>query len=143
MLRGLAAALRQLQHHHQPLQHAARSLASAAAAADACDVKRQLLNAALAHVPQHGWSTAALSAAARQLQLSPAAAGMCARGPAELVEYVVEQHNAALADELATPAMAQQLTTLPLRSRLSLAVRRRLEMTVPYADSWPQVRVWC
>lgn len=136
MLRRLSTA-GLLQHHTL----AAHALASAAAAAgDACDVKRQLLEAALAQVPQHGWSAAALSAAARQLQLSPAAAGMCARGPAELVEHVVAQHNAALALELSSPAMVQQLAAMPLRGRLAAAVRRRLEMTAPFIDSWPQVR---
>jgi ubiquinone biosynthesis protein COQ9 len=86
-----------------------------------------------------GWSQAALVAAARELQLSPACTGMFPRGGAQLAEHWVAQANAALAAEL--QAAQQQYSGLPVRQRITAAVRRRLEMNQPVMDSWPQVCV--
>jgi ubiquinone biosynthesis protein COQ9 len=105
---------------------------------DAAHLQQELLHEATNHIKQHGWSRAALLQAAKDLQLSPSAAGMFPRGASHLVEHVIQSNNAALAAQLQEPQVQQQLAALPLPQRISAAVRRRLEMNTPYMDSWPQ-----
>lgn len=108
---------------------------------DVQQLQQQLLQDALKHVKQHGWTRASLEAAAADLQLSPAAVGMFPRGPSQLVEHFIAQQNAQLEREL--QEQQQQHLALPLRQRISAALRRRLEMNAAHVDSWPQVRVAC
>lgn len=108
---------------------------------DVQQLQQQLLQDALKHVKQHGWTRASLEAAAADLQLSPAAVGMFPRGPSHLVEHFIAQQNALLEREL--QEQQQQYVALPLRQRISAAVRRRLEMNAAHMDSWPQVCVAC
>lgn len=103
---------------------------------DTDHLREQLLHAAVKHVKQHGWTHASLTAAARDLQLSPALAGILIRGPSELVEHVIKQHNQQLAQDL--QANQQDYLKLPIRQRIAVAVRKRLEMNTKYMDSWPQ-----
>ena len=56
----------------------------------------------------HGWSDKALQAAAEQLQLSPAVAGMIERGPAELIEVRLLNAHILLA---CSPAVAARTLT--------------------------------
>jgi ubiquinone biosynthesis protein COQ9 len=105
---------------------------------DAAQLQQELLQAATKHIKQHGWSRAALLQAAKELQLSPSAAGMFPRGPSQLVEHVIRSNNEALAAQLQEPQVQQQLAALPLSQRIAAAVRRRLELNTPYMDSWPQ-----
>jgi rpsU-divergently transcribed protein len=135
----------QLQHgtpdvallHQQQQQVHTRSAPHPSPEADAGDVKQQLLGHALAHVKRLGWTRSSIAAAAADMQLSPASVGMFPRGPSELVEHFMQQQNAALEKEL--QAAGQQFRDLPLRKRISSAVRRRLEMNAAHMDSWPQV----
>jgi hypothetical protein len=140
---------RVLQHHHTQLQqsaaptpaaarhHGATTAHGAAAEPGVAELQQALLEAALTHVKQHGWTQRSLAAAARDLGLSPAAAGLLPRGPAQLVEHFLRASNAALAAELQDGQ--QQYLALPVRQRIAAAVRRRLEMNAPHMDSWPQV----
>uniref|UniRef100_A0A383W6Z6 Ubiquinone biosynthesis protein n=1 Tax=Tetradesmus obliquus TaxID=3088 RepID=A0A383W6Z6_TETOB len=105
---------------------------------DANQLQQELLQAATKHIKQHGWSRAALLQAAKDLQLSPSAAGMFPRGPSHLVEHIIQSNNEALAAQLQEPQVQQQLAALPLPQRIAAAVRRRLELNTPYMDSWPQ-----
>jgi rpsU-divergently transcribed protein len=100
-------------------------------------LQQQLLDDALKHVKQLGWTRSSLAAAAEDLQLSPAAVGMFPRGASHLVEHFITQQNAELEREL--QASQQQYMALPLRQRITAAVRRRLEMNAGHVDSWPQV----
>jgi rpsU-divergently transcribed protein len=100
------------------------------------DVRQLLLDAAAQHVKQHGWSKASLVAAAKQLQLSPSCIGLCPRGGSEIVEHVIQQSNQQLAKEL--QANQQSLMNIPQQQRLAAAVRRRLELNIPYMEVWPQ-----
>lgn len=103
---------------------------------DASEVQQELLETAVKHAKQHGWTRACLLQAAKDLQLSPAAASMFPRGASELVEHVIRHNNAALAAEL--QEHQQQFTAMPLPQRIAAAVKRRLEMNAPYMNSWPQ-----
>lgn len=114
-------------HHHHLLEP------------DAAKVQQQLLETALNHVKRLGWTKTALAAAATDMQLSPACVGMFPRGASHLVEHWIAGSNAALEAEL--QAAQQQYMVLPVRQRITAAVRRRLEMIAPHMDSWPQVGV--
>lgn len=115
-------------HHSSPHTHQPER--------DVQQLQQQLLQNALKHVNQHGWTRASLAAAAADLQLSPAAVGMFPRGPSQLVEHFIAQQNAQLEQEL--QEQQQQYLALPLRQRIAAAVRRRLEMNAAHMDSWPQ-----
>lgn len=104
---------------------------------DVEQLRQQLLDDALKHVKQHGWARSSLAAAAADLQLSPSAVGIFPRGASHLVEHHIAQQNAELEREL--QAAQQQYMALPLRQRITAAVRRRLEMNAAHIDSWPQV----
>lgn len=107
---------------------------------DVQQLQQQLLAHALQHVKSLGWSRASLAAAAADMQLSSASVGMFPRGASQLVEHFISQQNAELSREL--EASQQQYLALPLRQRITAAVRRRLELNAPYMDSWPQVWGW-
>lgn len=128
------ALLQQQQVHTRSAPHPSPE-------ADADGLKQQLLEHALSHVKRLGWTCSSIAAAAADMQLSPAAVGMFPRGPSELVEHFITQQNAELEKEL--QAAGQQFRDLPLRKRISSAVRRRLEMNAAHMDSWPQVGVMC
>ncbi|KAK9827204.1 hypothetical protein WJX74_010318 [Apatococcus lobatus] len=100
------------------------------------DTKQRILHAALERVKELGWTRAALEAGCRDQGLSPAAVGMLPSGPAELVQFFIDQCNAELAAELAR--RKSELGMMRTIDRVKLAVRLRLEMLVPYIDSWPQ-----
>lgn len=104
---------------------------------DVDQLQQQILDRAITHVKSLGWSRASLAAALKDLQLSPASVGIFKRGPSQLVEHFIAQQNTVLEKEL--QAAQQQYLALPLRQRITAAVRRRLELNAPYMDSWPQV----
>lgn len=93
-----------------------------------------LLNAMLPHVPQLGWSDAAISAAVRDLGWSPAAKGLLSHGPASAVLTLVSRFNRTLAVELASEPGV--LVERP--NRAAHAIRTRIEMATPYHHTWPQ-----
>lgn len=100
------------------------------------EARRQLLESALKHVKEQGWTLAAVQAAARDLGLSPAIAASLERGPAELVEHFVLKSN----EEFAAQAAQRKgdLENMRLKERIAQLLRWRLELTAPYVDSWPQ-----
>ena len=89
-------------------------------------------------VPEKGWTVDALSSAAVGLGLSPAAHGILARGPVELVEHFVSGCDAALAKEL--QERHEELAELEIQNRLLLAMQSRLQMLEPHVGTWSQVR---
>ncbi|KAK9819794.1 hypothetical protein WJX72_002458 [[Myrmecia] bisecta] len=95
-----------------------------------------ILEAALEHVKQLGWTHAALVAGAKDVGLSPAAAALLARGEAELVEYFVDHCNLELILQL--EAMGEELAQMRVHERVRRAVQMRLQMLIPHIDSWPQ-----
>lgn len=130
------AALRLSTSHRAVAYGAAPYSLPAYVELDAADVRSQLLDAALRHVKQHGWTSASLAAGARDLQLSPASTGMFNRGAGELVEHLIRQHNQQLAQEL--QSHHQEFSKLPVGRKIASAIRKRLEMNAQYMDTWPQ-----
>jgi len=98
--------------------------------------RTRLLEAALQFVPEKGWTVDALSSGAVRCGLSPAAHGILARGPVELVEHFVSGCDAALAKEL--QERHDELADLEIQNRLLLAMQTRLQMLEPHVGSWSQ-----
>ncbi|GIL85684.1 hypothetical protein Vretimale_13247 [Volvox reticuliferus] len=119
-----------------PSASSSRSCCSSLSAQSAKSVRESLLDGALKHVAEHGWTDAALIAAARDLRLSPAVIGILPRGEGELVEHFVELCNTKCAKDLGD--RQHELLTFKLNERVAKALRTRLEMLRPVIDTWPQ-----
>eukprot|EP00873_Tetraselmis_striata_P043192 jgi/Tetstr1/463456/TSEL_008349.t1 len=104
---------------------------------DADVTKAQLLAASIPHVKNLGWSQAAIVAGAKDLGLSPSIGGLLERGEAELVEHVVKQQNAEFISKL-EGLQAGDLQGMRMGDKMYTALKMRLEMNIPYIDSWPQ-----
>ena len=96
------------------------------------ELRPQLLNAVLPHVPFDGWSAKAVAAAAGDLGLSPAIAGLVFPGGGpDLVEAYL-----ALADARMRQALDQpQFRALKVRARIATAIRTRLEQAAPHREA--------
>jgi ubiquinone biosynthesis protein COQ9 len=99
-------------------------------------LQQELCAAALPYVHQLGWSQAALLAGAKDLGLSPAVIGVLPRQQASLVEYLIQQHNQQLVQQL--QGMQQELAGMGTTAKVRTAVKARLEMLGPYINTWPQ-----
>jgi ubiquinone biosynthesis protein COQ9 len=112
-------------------------LAGADTDGEADDLREELMEAALAAVPEHGWTETALAAGAASLGLSPAAGALAARGEVDLVLWFVRRCNKGLVE--AMRERKEELTALPgTTARVAAALRWRLEMVAPYSGSWHQ-----
>ena len=108
-------------------------------------LRERALRAALRRTETFGWTTAAIDAGLRDLNLSPAMRACVradgrANGPAndlagELVAYYEEALDAAL--HAKATSESERLRAMNSRERLEWLVRARLEMLAPKLDSWP------
>ena len=64
------------------------------------EMRKNILSAALEHVPELGWSSEAIEAGAQSVGLSAMAEGMFSRGAGDLVLHFTEDCNVRLADYL-------------------------------------------
>lgn len=99
-------------------------------------VRQSLLNGALEHVKERGWSEAAVVAAARDLGLSPAVVGLFPRGEAELVEHFIELCNLKCIKGL--EEKQHEILKLAMNERITMALHARLDLLKPVIDTWPQ-----
>lgn len=89
------------------------------------DMKAQVLDAALAHVPFDGWSERTLKAAIADAGVPAALAGsLFPRGGVDLALAYHARGDA----EMVARLMAADLTSLRFRDRIALAVRTRLDL---------------
>ncbi|KAK2553104.1 Ubiquinone biosynthesis protein COQ9-A [Acropora cervicornis] len=95
------------------------------------DVREKILNAALEHVSEFGWSSEAIEAGAQAIGLSAMAEGMFPHGAGELVLHFIEDCNVRLADHLVTERKSSRVI-------IRDAVEVRLRMLIPYIEQWPQ-----
>ena len=72
------------------------------------DMRRSILNAALEHVPEFGWSSEAIEAGAQTMGLSAMAEGMFPRGAGDLVLHFTEDCNVRLADYLISQSRVEK-----------------------------------
>ncbi|XP_068724328.1 ubiquinone biosynthesis protein COQ9-B, mitochondrial-like [Montipora capricornis] len=110
-------------------------------------VRQNILNAALEHVPELGWSSEAIEKGAQAIGLSAMAEGMFPRGAGDLVLHFIEDCNVRLADHLASESRAVKdsekdppVSSARKSSRVIIrdAVEVRLRMLIPYIGQWPQ-----
>ena len=93
-------------------------------------MRAAILAEALQLVPQYGWTRMALEEACAKLDLPRTVHGLFPGGEVDLIAHYVEQCNSQLAGAVEWDA------STPMRDRLKQACRRRLEMVLPYQDSW-------
>lgn len=100
-------------------------------------LKEAILDGALTHVGEHGWSVDAIAQSCQDEGLSVASAGMFPGGAGDLVEHFLVKCNRDLNDKLGGPIEGEH-TAEDVTECLGGAVRARLEMVLPYIDTWPQ-----
>ena len=99
---------------------------------DADKLRKELLQASLAHVAFDGWSRTALRAAARDLGVDPVLAfNAYPGGEAELIEAFSTWADHRMLDALAE----RDLATMKVRDRIAAAVRLRLEQVEPHREA--------
>lgn len=99
---------------------------------EADKLRRELLEASLAHVAFDGWSRTALRAAARDLGVDPVLAfNAFPGGEAELIEAFNTRADHRMLDALAE----RDLAAMKVRERVAAAVRLRLEQLGPYREA--------
>jgi len=88
------------------------------------DIKDQLLNAALLHVPFDGWTKTSFDAAVTETGIDPALAhAICPRGAVDLALAFHDQGDSQMLEHIADADFAH----LRFRDRIAAAVRFRLE----------------
>ncbi|XP_068116926.1 ubiquinone biosynthesis protein COQ9, mitochondrial [Hyperolius riggenbachi] len=104
-------------------------------------LQQRILSAALEFVPEHGWSSDAIAAGAKSLDLSVAAAGLFESGGSELALHFVSQCNAKLSQLLEEENKLVQLGNAEKKETADFlrdALEARLRMLIPYIGHWPQ-----
>ena len=95
----------------------------------------RLLTAALARVPELGWTDAALRAAAEDLGYSAAVAGQIPRGVGALVDHFADDCDSRLSVKIVLEG-DDVLGPMTPRERIATVVKWRLEMLEPMIESW-------
>jgi len=96
----------------------------------------EILDAALSHVNDLGWTSEAIAAGAEDLGM-PAVA--CSSG-SDLALHFNRTSNAKLADILKSKCEEAKSANkkIPTKDFIFEALRKRLKMIVPYRESWPE-----
>jgi ubiquinone biosynthesis protein COQ9 len=95
-------------------------------------LRRRVLEAALARVPEAGWTWSAVEAGARDAGLDAASARRAfPRGIGEVLQFFLEDADRRMADELAR----RGLGNMRMRERIATAVRVRLEQAAPHREA--------
>mmetsp|Transcript_30491 Transcript_30491/g.75770 ORF Transcript_30491/g.75770 Transcript_30491/m.75770 type:complete len:368 (-) Transcript_30491:2377-3480(-) len=97
-------------------------------------LSHRILSAAMKHVAAHGWSDAALRAAATDLGYSAALLGQLPRGTGQLVEHFVEDCDSRLSVEVSR--RHDELAGMTSRERLLAVMKWRLAMLEPVIETW-------
>ncbi|KAJ4977120.1 hypothetical protein NE237_002226 [Protea cynaroides] len=95
----------------------------------------RVLQAALHHVINLGWTEAAMITGAREVGVSPAIVGSFPRKEAVLVEFFMDECLQRLIDIIDSGEDMRNLIPSECVSKL---IRIRLEMQAPYISKWPQ-----
>ena len=96
----------------------------------------RLLAAATKRVAEHGWSEAALRAAADDLGYSRAVVGAVRGGAGALVNHFCEDCDSRLSVRIVMET-EEALDPLSPSERLATAIKWRLEMLEPVIETWP------
>jgi len=96
--------------------------------------RSEVLDRALKYVQNHGWSTEALAAASMEMGYPGIAHGMFTDGPVELVYHFVNKSN----EEMINKLSEVDLQRLPMKERLYVILKTRLQLNEPFISQWPQ-----
>ncbi|XP_074644218.1 ubiquinone biosynthesis protein COQ9, mitochondrial-like [Tubulanus polymorphus] len=105
------------------------------------ELKGKILEAAVNHVHEHGWTSNAIGAGAVDLGLPAVTQGLFPRGGIELVHYFYTDCNKRLADVLSVETQqikAGKTDKRPVPVFIKDALETRLQMIIPYINTWPQ-----
>lgn len=102
---------------------------------DGDGVVRELVHAAMHHVPAHGWTTAAIAAGAADMGLPPSAAGLLPGGGAELLTRFLRSVNARVAEQMRDGGSLAAVAGRPV-DRVHAAVMGRLALLAPVKGRW-------
>lgn len=97
----------------------------------------RLLQGAMKHVSQYGWSKDALRQAAFDLNLSPAVIGQLPNAAGALVHHFCNECDSRLSVKLVLELDDEQLTKSTPSERLATVIKWRLDMIKPLIDHWP------
>ncbi|KAJ2958809.1 hypothetical protein NQZ79_g5649 [Umbelopsis isabellina] len=100
--------------------------------------QKKLLEATLPFVPTKGWTIESISLGAQTLGYPSVAHGLFPNGPADLIDYFLEDCRLQLEKEMQRKKNAGELENLSASEIVKLAVITRLEMTRPYIKRWPE-----
>ena len=109
------------------------------------DAKFEILEGALSHVNNHGWSETSLRMAISELGLSEACLSLFPLGGVEIALHYDQSLNDQLEDMMAQ----QQDDRLPgsdpppIAHFLKDAIKTRLELQLPYYDHWAEALALC
>eukprot|EP00124_Ichthyophonus_hoferi_P003315 Ihof_evm8s281 gene=Ihof_evmTU8s281 len=105
---------------------------------EAPELKQQVLAAALPLVPTYGWTTLCISKGAETIGVNAMVNGLCAGGPADLIEYFLVDSGKNLARKLDRMDLQRAGARLNVTQRIRAGIVTRLELTMPYVAQWPQ-----
>ncbi|KAH8277545.1 hypothetical protein KR018_000137 [Drosophila ironensis] len=101
-------------------------------------IRTKILDAALQHVPQHGWTRQAIIQGAEESGYPSVVHGMFPEGGFALVSHFNGKCNAELVKSLQQKTDDGKKEVGNPLDFLVQAVRQRMEMVVPYKAHWPQ-----
>ncbi|KAH8233064.1 hypothetical protein KR026_003766 [Drosophila bipectinata] len=101
-------------------------------------IRSKILDAALQHVPQHGWSRQAIVQGAEDSGYPSVVHGMFPEGGFALVSHFNGKCNAELVESLQKKTDDGKQEVENPMDFLVQAVRQRMEMIAPYKAQWPQ-----
>lgn len=107
------------------------------------EVRTRILDSALSFVGAHGWTREAIIKGAESIDYPGVAHGLFPNGGIELIQHFYRKCNEDLikhlqeemSDENKNNEIRQTHTPADFAKR---AIRKRLEMLIPYLDTWPQ-----
>lgn len=102
--------------------------------ASSTDIREQLCETVLTKVNHHGWTTLAIDAAIKDMNLSPASSSLLPSGIATVSDYLDSKCNTLLAQHTHETKLTE--TTAP--ERASYAMCYRLSLLDPYHQFWYQ-----
>ncbi|XP_070068977.1 ubiquinone biosynthesis protein COQ9, mitochondrial isoform X2 [Drosophila takahashii] len=101
-------------------------------------IRAKILDAALQHVPQQGWTRQAIVLGAEESGYPSVVHGMFPEGGFALVSHFNGKCNAQLVESLQQKTDGGKQAVEDPLDFLVQAVRQRLEMVTPYKSQWPQ-----
>ncbi|XP_016990528.1 ubiquinone biosynthesis protein COQ9, mitochondrial [Drosophila rhopaloa] len=101
-------------------------------------IRAKILDAALQHVPQQGWTRHAIVLGAEESGYPSVVHGMFPEGGFALVSHFNGKCNAQLVESLQQKTDGGKQEVEDPLDFLVQAVRQRLEMVTPYKTQWPQ-----